>query len=198
MTQLERMCGELPYRPLDKELTALRRSAQKMCRDYNELAFEGDDKRSEVLHRLFKKIGNGGLIEPPFHCDYGFQIEIGENFYANYNCVILDTAKVTIGDNVMIGPNVGIYTAGHPLHAARRNSGEEFGISVKIGSNVWIGGNAVILPGVTIGDNTVIGAGSVVTKDIPANVAAAGNPCRVLREITEQDADFYFKDRRFE
>ena len=124
---------------------------------------------------------------PPFYCDYGFHIQVGKGFFANYNCTILDVGKVTIGENVLLAPNVSIYTAGHPVHPAARQSGYEYGIPVTIGNNVWIGGNVVITPGVHIGDNVVIGAGSVVTKDIPANVVAAGNPCRVIRRITDAD-----------
>lgn len=125
----------------------------------------------------------------PFHCDYGYNIEIGENFFANYNCVILDGAKVTFGDNVFIAPNCSFYTAGHPIDVLQRNQGLEYALPIKIGNNVWIGGNVTVLPGVTIGDNTVIGAGSLVNKDIPSNVVAAGNPCRVIREITENNQD---------
>ena len=138
------------------------------------------------------------FINPPFFCDYGKHIEVGKNFYANYNCTILDVAKVTIGDNCMLAPNVAIYTAGHPLHPVSRNSLYEYGIPVTIGNNVWIGGNAVILPGVTIGNNVVIGAGSVVTKDIPDWSLATGNPCRVLRKITEEDKRYYFRDLEFD
>jgi maltose O-acetyltransferase len=136
---------------------------------------------------LFGCVKGNFFIEPPFHCDYGCNIEIGENFYANYNLVILDCAKVTIGDNVLIGPNVGIYTAGHPLHFELRKEELEFASPITIEDNVWIGGNVVLNPGVTIGRNSVIGSGSVVTKDTLANVVAAGNPCRVIREITDAD-----------
>ena len=132
------------------------------------------------------------------HCDYGYNIEVGENFFANYNFTVLDVGKVRIGANAQIAPNVSIYTAGHPVHPDSRNSGYEYGIDITIGDNVWIGGNVCILPGVTVGDNVVIGAGSVVTKDIPDNVIAAGNPCRILRTITEEDRDFYYRDRRFD
>ena len=137
-------------------------------------------------------------MEPPIHFDYGKNTEVGENFFANFNTVILDVAKVTIGNNVMFAPNVSIYTAGHPVHPDSRNSGYEYGIPVTIGDNVWIGGSSTVLPGVTIGNNVVIGAGSVVTKDVPDNVIAAGNPCRVIRTITEEDRRFYFKDREFD
>ena len=138
------------------------------------------------------------IITPPFRCDCGFHIKVGKNFGANYNCTILDVAQVTFGDNCLLGPNVAIYTAGHPLHPDSRNSGYEYGIEVHIGNNVWIGGNSVICPGVTIGDNCVIGAGSVVTKDIPAWSLAAGNPARVIRTITEADRKYYFKKREFD
>lgn len=137
----------------------------------------------QLLKSFLGKTGNNLIIEPPFACDYGYNIEVGENFYANVNLVILDGAKVCIGDNAFIAPNVGIYTAGHPLDAEQRNRGLEYARPVTIGHNVWIGAGVNILPGVTIGDNTVIGAGSVVTKDIPSNVLAVGNPCRVVKEI---------------
>ncbi len=164
----------------------------------NRLSPERREEGAEILRRLLGKCGPGLYVEPPFYCDYGTQIEAGKNLYINFNCTILDVAHVKIGDNVMIAPNVAIYTAGHPLHPDSRNSGYEYGIAVSIGNNVWIGGNVVINPGVTIGDNAVIGAGSVVTRDIPANQLAVGNPCRVLREITEEDRPFYFRDRKFD
>lgn len=137
-------------------------------------------------------------VEQPFHCDYGSNIEVGENFFANYNLTILDVAKVVIGSNVQIAPNVSIYTAGHPLDPEARNSGYEYGIGITIGDNVRIGGNTVINPGVHIGSNVVIGSGSVVTKDIPDNAIAVGNPCRVLRYLTEEDKKYYYKDREFD
>ena len=138
------------------------------------------------------------MLTRPFYCDYGSHIEVGKGFFANYNCTILDVAKVTIGDNCQFAPNVSIYTAGHPVHPETRNTMYEYGISVTIGNNVWVGGNTVILPGVHIGDNVVIGAGSVVTRDIPANTIAAGNPCRVLREITEADRRTYYRGRQID
>ena len=152
----------------------------------------------QKLKALLGKTGENLLIEAPFYCDYGWNIEVGENFFANYHLTILDVGKVTIGKNVQIAPNVSIYTAGHPIHPDSRNSGYEYGIPVAIGDNVWIGGNAVIMPGVVIGSNTVIGAGSVVTKNIPDWSVAAGNPCRVIRQITEEDRPYYFKDRLFD
>lgn len=150
-----------------------------------------------IVKELLGKSENA-FINPPFYCDYGTHIEVGKNFFANYNCTILDVGKVIIGDYCQLAPNVAIYTAGHPLHPDSRNSGYEYGIDVTIGDNCWIGGNSVICPGVHIGNNVVIGAGSVVTKDIPDWSLAAGNPCRVLRKITEEDRKYYFKDRVFD
>lgn len=140
----------------------------------------------------------GAFINPPFYCDYGFNIHVGKNFYANYNCTILDVSKVTIGDNCFMAPNVAIYTAGHPIHPDTRNSAYEYGKAVTVGDNVWIGGNTVILPGVNVGSNVVIGAGSVVTKDIPDWCVAAGNPCRVIRKITEEDRSKLFRDEQID
>ena len=147
---------------------------------------------AEVIRELFGRAENA-MVNPPFYCDYGKNIEIGKNFFGNYNLTILDVGKVRIGDNCQCAPNVAIYTAGHPVHPATRNTLYEYGIDVTIGNNVWIGGNVVICPGVTIGDNVVIGAGSVVTKDIPAWSVAAGNPCKVIRKITEADRYTYYK-----
>jgi len=139
----------------------------------------------QLIRRILGKAGGNIHIEAPFRCDYGWNIEVGNNFYANYNCIILDVGKVVIGDNVMFAPNVSILTAGHPIHPTPRNSGYEYGIPITIGDNVWIGGNVVVNPGVTIGNNTVIGSGSIVTKNIPDNVVAVGNPCQVVRQIDD-------------
>ena len=147
-----------------------------------------------VVKELLGK-SEGAWINPPFYCDYGYNIEVGKNCFINYNCTIIDVGKVRIGNYAQIAPNVSIYTAGHPVHPAARNTLYEYGIDITIGDNVWIGGNTVILPGVTIGDCCVIGAGSVVTHDIPAWTVAAGNPCRVLRRITEEDRRKYFDGR---
>ena len=147
---------------------------------------------AQVVKELFGKSENA-WVNPPFYCDYGTHIEAGKNLFVNYNCTIIDVAKVTIGDNCQLAPNVAIYTAGHPIYPVTRNSGYEYGIAVTIGDNVWIGGNSVICPGVTIASNTVIGAGSVVTRDIPAWSVAAGNPCRVIRAITEEDRRKLFR-----
>lgn len=174
---------------------------QKICRKIlQELNFADRsdfDKLSAIVKELLGK-SEDAFINPPFYCDYGSHIKVGKNFFANYNCSIIDVAPVTIGDNCQLAPNVAIYTAGHPLHPVSRNSMYEYGIEVTIGDNVWIGGNTVILPGVHIGSNTVIGAGSVVTKDIPDWSLAAGNPCRVIRKITEEDKKYYYKDREFD
>lgn len=174
---------------------------QKRCRKIlqrlNTVDRSDFDEIGRIVKELFGK-SEGAFLNPPFYCDYGSHIEVGKNFFANYNCTIIDVAKVTIGDNCQMAPNVAIYTAGHPVHPVSRNSMYEYGIEVSVGDNVWIGGNTVILPGVHIGSNTVIGAGSVVTKDIPEWVIAAGNPCKVIREITEADKEFYFKEKRFD
>lgn len=174
---------------------------QKRCRKIlqrlNTVDRSDFDEIGRIVKELFGK-SEGAFLNPPFYCDYGSHIEVGKNFFANYNCTIIDVAKVTIGDNCQMAPNVAIYTAGHPVHPVSRNSMYEYGIEVFIGDNVWIGGNTVILPGVHIGSNTVIGAGSVVTKDIPEWVIAAGNPCKVVREITDADKEFYFKGKRFD
>ncbi len=198
MNQKERMLNGLPYKAWMDNLDAERDACKEIIYEFNMLKPSERKRIPEILKELFGKTGNNILVEPPFHCDYGWNIETGENFYANYNLTILDVGKVTFGDNVLIAPNVSIYAAGHPIHPDSRNSGYEYGIPVTIGNNVWIGGSVVILPGVTIGDNVVIGAGSVVTKDIPSNVIAAGNPCKVVREITDADREFYYKDRKFD
>lgn len=185
MTEKEkRDNGELYIPSKDSKLLSELRKAKELCMKYNCISGEGAfEKRKSILKELLGKCTSNIAIEPNFYCDYGYQIEIGDNFYANHNLVILDPAKVFIGDNVFIGPNVGIYTAAHPIQAETRNKGLEYAKSITIGNNVWIGGNAVILPGVEIGDNCIIGAGSVVTKSIEKNSLAVGNPCRVIKKI---------------
>lgn len=144
-------------------------------------------ERNEIISKLFSSVGKNCWIESPFICDYGYNIVVGDNFYANTNCTILDCAKVTIGDDVLIGPNVSFYTPNHAVDADERKAGYEISLPINIGNKVWIGGSVAILPGVSIGDNSIIGAGSVVTKDIPANVIAVGVPCKVIRQITADD-----------
>ena len=177
----------------DAELLAERLAAADMTYELNRLRPSQVAEREAVIRRLLGRTGKNVSIVSPFYCDYGYNIETGENFFMNMNCVILDGAKVTFGDNVFVAPGCGFYTAGHPLDAERRNAGLEYALPIRIGNNVWIGAQVCILPGVTIGDNSVIGAGSVVTKDIPSGVLAAGNPCRVIRPITEADAARYRK-----
>lgn len=175
----------------DDELLEERKACADMTHRLNSLLPSEEEERKKVLYKLLGKHKNQFTIVSPFFCDYGYNIEIGENFFMNMNCVILDGAKVCFGDNVFIAPNCGFYTAGHPLDVERRNKGLEYARPITVGNNVWIGGHVCVLPGVTIGDNTVIGAGSVVTKDIPANVLACGNPCRVVRTLSEVDKRKY-------
>lgn len=198
MNQRERMLKELPYKAWMDGLEEERKESRKKVYRYNNLTPNDGKEQDKLIREIFGKTGETIFVEAPFRCDYGTNIEVGNNFYANFNCVILDVAKVVIGENVMFAPNVAVYTAGHPVHPDSRNSGYEYGIGVTIGDNVWIGGNSVVNPGVHIGNNVVIGSGSVVTKDIPDNAIAAGNPCRVIRYITEEDRKYYFKDREFD
>lgn len=198
MNQKERMLAGLPYKAWLDGLREERMENKLKIHKYNQLCPDEEEKIEELIRSILGKAGKDVHIEAPFHCDYGSNIEAGDYFYANYNCTILDVGKVIIGDNVMFAPNVSIYTAGHPIHPDSRNSGYEYGIPVTIGNNVWIGGNVVINPGVTIGNDVVIGAGSVVTKDIPDRVVALGNPCRVVRQIVEDDRKYYFKNKEFD
>lgn len=183
MTEKEKMlAGEL-YRLSDgPELLEELARAKEMCYAYNQLLPSKKEERKQILKELLGKVGEHYLIEQPFHCDYGSHITIGENFYANYNLIILDVNPVTFGENVLIGPNCSFFAAGHPVEPELRKAGWEFGKPIQVGNNVWFGGNVTVLPGVTIGENAVIGAGSVVTKDIPADCIAVGNPCRVIRK----------------
>lgn len=198
MNQKERMLAGLPYKAWLDGLSEERMENKLKIYEYNSLRPDEEEKKDGLIRRILGKAGENVHIEAPFRCDYGTNIEVGNNFFANYNCTILDVGKVVIGDNVMFAPNVSIYTAGHPVHPDSRNSGYEYGIAVTIGDNVWIGGNVIINPGVTIGNNVVIGAGSVVTRDIPDNMIAVGSPCRVIREIVEEDRKYYYKDREFD
>ena len=195
--QKERRDRNLPYIS-DAGVLAEQFKTKLLLRSFNRSLPFNAPKEYVLFKLMGLKHGKIIYIEPPFRCDYGKHITIGENFYANSGCLIIDVANVTIGDNVMFGPNVSVITAGHPIHPAVRNTRYEYGIPITIGNNVWIGACAVVLPGVTIGDNAVIGAGSVVTKDIPANVVAVGNPCKPIKEITDGDKAFYYKNQRFD
>ncbi len=184
MTEKEKMLAGLPYDAnYDSELIAERLECKEKCRDYNYLRPKDTEGRNRMLHSILGHIAGEILVEQPFYCDYGYNISVGDRFYANHNLVILDEAEVTFGDNVFVAPNCAFYTAGHPLDAVERNRGIEYARPITVGNNVWIGGNVCVLPGVTIGDNCVIGAGSVVVKDIPANSVAAGNPCKVIKTL---------------
>ncbi|MDO4632474.1 MAG: sugar O-acetyltransferase [Eubacteriales bacterium] len=196
MNQIERRDAGLPY-IADESVMEQMKQARRLTQELNTVDRSDYKKIAELTKKLLGK-SEGAMINPPFYCDYGYHIEVGKNFFANYNCTILDVAKVTIGDNCQMAPNAAIYTAGHPVHPDTRNTAYEYGIPVTIGDNVWIGGNAVICPGVHIGNNVVIGAGSVVTKDIPDWSIAAGNPCRVIRKITEADRKLYFGKLEFD
>lgn len=183
MNEKEKMLkGEL-YLGNDIELIKERTKAKEMCYDYNKLRPNQLKERKAQMEKILGKTANEFIIEQPFMCDYGYNIEIGERFYANHNLVVLDVNKVKFGANVFIGPNCNFYTAEHPLETELRNDGLEYGEPIEVGNNVWIGGNVTVLPGVTIGDNSIIGAGSVVTKDIPERVIAVGNPCTVIKKI---------------
>lgn len=184
MTEKEKCAQGLLYNPNhDKELINERSVCKSLCQQYNELKYEDAENRNTLMKKIVTTATDSFLVEQPFWCDYGYNIELGDNFYANHNLVILDCAPVKFGNNVFIGPNSGFYTAGHPVNVQQRNEGLEYAKPITVGNNVWLGGNVVVLPGVTIGDNTIIGAGSVVTKNIPANVIAVGNPCKVLKPI---------------
>ena len=198
MTEKEKMLSGRLYLASDPELAAARERALGLTYRFNQLLPWETEEQQRILRELLGRIGTTFQINQPFRCDYGCNIQIGENFYCNYNCTILDVAPVTIGDNVLFAPNVSLFTAGHPLDAELRNTGLEYGFPITIGDNVWVGGNVTVCPQVTIGDGAVIGAGSVVTRDIPANVVAAGNPCRVLRPVADRDRTYYFQDRPVE
>ena len=183
MTEKEkRDNGELYNPNYDEELIQEMRKAKELCYKYNNINPLNLEERKEFIKKILGKTKENVLIESNFFCDYGYNISVGENFYANHNLVILDGAKVEFGDNVFIGPNCGFYTAGHPIDIKSRNEGIEYAKPIKVGNNVWFGGNVSVMPGLTIGDNVTIGAGSVVTKDIPSNCVAYGNPCKVKRE----------------
>ena len=184
MTEKEKMLEGMLYDAnYDKELEKERLFAKDLCHEYNSIKPSLKVDRDSIISKLFGSTKNNFEIVQPFFCDYGYNIHIGENLFFNYNCVILDCAKVTFGDNVFVGPNCGFYTAGHPIDFKTRNKGLEYAKPITVEDNVWIGGNVVVLAGVTIGSGSVVAGGSVVTKDVPKNVVVAGNPCRVIKEI---------------
>jgi maltose O-acetyltransferase len=182
-TAREKMLANEPYIADDPELKSMDEKAQKLLHTFNFSLPNEHEKRREIVQNLFGAIGQVFVVKPPFRCDYGCHIYAKENLYINYDCVILDCNRVYLGNNVFLAPKVQIYTAYHPLDAETRRSGLEMAMSITIGDDVWIGGGAIVCPGVNIGNNTTIGAGSVVAKDIPANVVAVGNPCRVIKTL---------------
>ncbi len=195
MTEKEKMLEGLLYDAnYNKEIIKEREKSKDLCYDYNQLRPSDSVNRKAIISKLLGKTGEGFYITAPFYCDFGYNIEIGNNFYTNHNCVILDGAKVTFGNNVFIAPNCCFSTAGHPIDSEQRNLGLEFAHPINVGNSVWFGAGVIVLPGITIGDDVVIGAGSVVTKDIPSGVIAVGNPCKVLRKITDEDKKKYWKE----
>lgn len=184
-TEKEKMLSGELYNAADAALVSARTNAKHLCRKFNASSPDDTESREQILKELIPVQAEGLWIEPPFFCDYGSNIKLGHKVYFNYNCVILDVCEVTIGNNCMFGPAVQIYTALHPLNAVERASGVESGKPIVIGNDVWVGGNATILPGVTIGDRSIIGAGSVVTKDIPADSIAVGNPAKIIKAIVQ-------------
>lgn len=184
MTEKEKMLlGQIYNANYDEELIRERNIAKDKCYEYNNIKPSKIEERKKLMKSILGKTEKNFLIEQPFICDYGYNIEVGENFYSNHNLTILDGNKVEFGDNVFIAPNCSFYTATHPLDYKQRNEGFEYAKPIKVGNNVWFGGNVVVLPGITIGDNVVIGAGSIVTKNIPSNSVAVGNPCRVIKQM---------------
>lgn len=184
-TEKEKMIAGEMYDPMDKQLVEERIRARLLIKALNETREDDTKERSLIIKKLIPEASPDLWLQPPFYCDYGYNIKIGERVFFNFNCIVLDVAPVTIGNRTLIGPNVQIYTATHPLNPMERSSGLEYAKPIVIGENVWIGGSTVICPGVKIGNGTTIGAGSVVTKDIPANVFAAGNPCKVIRKLEQ-------------
>lgn len=191
MTERQKMISGQLYKSGVKELANDRMLCKEQCYDFNTLRPSQTEQQSAMIKKIFGKVGANCFITAPFWCDYGYNIEAGDNFYANHNLVILDCAKVTFGNNVFIAPDCGFYTAGHPVDAASRNEGWEYAYPINVGNDVWIGGGVKVMPGVTIGNNVVIGGGSVVVKDIPDNSIAVGNPCKVIKKIESGKAREY-------
>ena len=198
MTTRERMQSGKLYFCTDEEIAKEQLECLEILYDYNHTRPSESQKREQILKNLLAEIGENCYIEPPLHANWGKYTHFGNNVYANFNLTLVDDTDIFVGDNVMFGPNVIIATAGHPVIHRYGKKVAQFNIPVRIGKNVWIGAGAIVLPGVTIGDHSVIGAGSVVTKDIPPNVVAVGNPCRVLREINDRDKEYYYKDLKID
>lgn len=199
MTIREKMHNTELYLPTEKEIWEEQQGYLNRLYDFNHTRPTESEKRDELLKELFAEIGEGCYIESPLHANWGgHHVHLGKNVYANFNLTLVDDTHIYVGDYTMIGPNVVIATGGHPLLPELREKGYQYNASVHIGRNCWLGAGVIIVPGITIGDNVVIGAGSIVTKDIPSNVLAVGNPCRILREINEHDKEYYFKDRKID
>ena len=185
------------YYPSDDSIMAMQLRCLEKQYDYNATRPLEQEKRAALLKEMFAEIGDGCYIEPPLHSNWGGRhVHFGEGVYANFNLTLVDDTHIYVGDHTMLGPNVTLATAGHPIYPPLREKGYQYNIPVHIGKNCWLGAGVIVMPGVTIGDNTVIGAGSIVTKDIPANVVAVGNPCKVMRPISDRDREFYFKDNK--
>lgn len=197
MTVKEKMHSGKLYLPSDEEMVKEQTMCLEKLYDYNATRPLEQEKRASLLKEMFAEIGEGCYIEPPLHANFGGRhVHFGKNVYANFNLTLVDDTHIYVGDHTMIGPNVTIASAGHPILPELREKGYQFNMPVHIGKNCWIGAGVVIVPGINIGNNTVIGAGSIVTKDIPANSVAVGNPCRVIREINDRDREYYFKDKK--
>lgn len=196
MTVKEKMKNGMLYCCGDEELMREQTQCLEKLYDFNQTRPSEADKRAALLKELFAEVGEGCYVEPPLHANWGCNTHFGHHVYANFNLTLVDDTDIFVGDYVMFGPNVTVATAGHPVDPELRRQIAQFNIPVHIGNNVWIGAGSVLLPGVSIGDNTVIGAGSIVTRDIPANVVAVGNPCRVLREIGDHDREYYYRGQR--
>lgn len=185
-TEKEKMIAGEMYDPMDKQLAEARVRTRLLIKALNDSSEDDTAGRRSILSQLVPNAAPDLWLQPPFYCDYGYNMKVGERVFFNFNCIVLDVAPVTIGSRTMFGPNVQVYTATHPVNHVERSSGKEYAKPISIGEDVWIGGSAVICPGVTIGDRTIIGAGSVVTKNIPADVLAAGNPCKVIRHLSDE------------